>query len=362
MYYLNKTDESLPVVTRVTPQKADVGDIVEIWGKNFSGFENDKTAWIVNSQGEKGVIYSEPGSTNKLIRFKLNKKYCTVDTSYSGLECPSYIHLFPGTYMLYVYPWGKMSNKVIFEVSDSHWKTYENKDYGFSVSYPKDWSVNDTSSYAGGSRQINIHFNGPLHSDIPNYKGPQVSWYFLIGGNIDTQQINFLPAFGCFSTPDPKYQSGQSPCNAPVDIEKEKNATEQIIMEKIVSTFKLTGEKGKFESTIPSITLHMPEDENWYWNGNHSISWTPIGLKNEDVVKVIFRTLKYDVACSLKTKELITVGNGSISMIKPVNVSCENNEPGLKIGEKYKVQIIVPAYDSGRGVADQSSGYITIVK
>jgi hypothetical protein len=105
-----------PVINSINPQLASIGTTVEINGKAFSGFESDKYAWIENSSGQKGVIYNEPGSSDNLIRFKLVDKYCTSDTSYSGRPCPSYINIVPGTYQIYVSPWGNMSNRVPFVV------------------------------------------------------------------------------------------------------------------------------------------------------------------------------------------------------------------------------------------------------
>ena len=102
-----------PIINTITPQSAPIGAIVELRGINFSGFEGDKNAWIENSNGQKGIVYGMyPYSTSELIRFKLADKYCTVDTSYSGKPCPSYINITQGTYNIFVNPWGKTSNKV----------------------------------------------------------------------------------------------------------------------------------------------------------------------------------------------------------------------------------------------------------
>lgn len=110
--------EATPVITSIFPNSAKVGAKIEIKGSNFSGFEGDTYAWIENSKGEKGIIYNDEGSTNNLIKFTLKDKYCTKDNSYSGEPCASYISMTPGTYSMYVYPWGKMSNKVPFTVTN----------------------------------------------------------------------------------------------------------------------------------------------------------------------------------------------------------------------------------------------------
>lgn len=110
---------STPVIYTITPNRASIGTTVELRGKGFSGFENDKYALVANSEGVKGIIYGDTSvATNEYIRFKLEDKYCTIDTSYSGLPCPSYLNIIPGIYTIYVYPWNKKSNSVQFTVID----------------------------------------------------------------------------------------------------------------------------------------------------------------------------------------------------------------------------------------------------
>lgn len=108
-----------PVIFSISPSSGPIGTKVELKGQNFSGFEGDKYAWIENTTTHvKGIIYGNIGSsTEALIPFTLENKYCTADTSYSGLPCPSYLTVTPGVYDLYVIPWGKMSNKVQFTVT-----------------------------------------------------------------------------------------------------------------------------------------------------------------------------------------------------------------------------------------------------
>ncbi|HTK33367.1 MAG TPA: hypothetical protein VL335_02360 [Candidatus Paceibacterota bacterium] len=106
-----------PTITMVAPSPAHIGDAVEISGNHFTGFEGDRYAWIENpTTGIKGIIYNDAGSTDNLIKFTLKDKYCTADTSYSGKSCPSYLSIVPGEYNVFVYPWGRMSNKVKFIV------------------------------------------------------------------------------------------------------------------------------------------------------------------------------------------------------------------------------------------------------
>ncbi len=106
-----------PSIFSITPSNAKVGDIIDIKGTNFAGFEGDKNAWIKNSAGVKGIVYGMiPDSTNSLIRFKLESHYCTKDNSYTGDGCREYLTITPGDYTLYVNPWGKMSNEINFTV------------------------------------------------------------------------------------------------------------------------------------------------------------------------------------------------------------------------------------------------------
>jgi hypothetical protein len=55
-----------------------VGTKLEIKGRNFVGFEGDINAWIENSQGIRGILYSEPGSNSTLIKTTLKSPLCQV--------------------------------------------------------------------------------------------------------------------------------------------------------------------------------------------------------------------------------------------------------------------------------------------
>jgi hypothetical protein len=114
---VDENGNGIPVITSITPKQGSVGTVIDVKGNNFAGFESDKYLWMVNDKGVKGVIYGElPISTNDFIRFTLKDKYCTVDTSYSGNPCPSYLTIVPGTYTFYAEPWGTKSNVVQFKV------------------------------------------------------------------------------------------------------------------------------------------------------------------------------------------------------------------------------------------------------
>ncbi len=108
--------EGLPVITSISSTSGSVGTVVTIKGCNFSGFEGDKNAWIVNEEGVKGILYGETGSTSNQIIFTLKTPLCQIDTSYSGLPCDAELSLTPGTYQIYVSPWGTASNEAAFVI------------------------------------------------------------------------------------------------------------------------------------------------------------------------------------------------------------------------------------------------------
>jgi hypothetical protein len=108
--------EGTPVITSLSSYSGSVGTKLEIKGCNFAGFEGDKNAWIEDSKGVKGILYGETGSTNKLLKVTLKSSLCQEDTSYSGLTCPTFLTLTPGTYKIYTIPWGKKSNEAAFTI------------------------------------------------------------------------------------------------------------------------------------------------------------------------------------------------------------------------------------------------------
>jgi hypothetical protein len=109
--------EGAPVITSLSTYSGPVGTKLEIKGCNFSGFEGDKNAWIENASGVKGFLPGESGSTSKLLKVTLKSPLCQEDTTYSGLPCDAWLTLTPGTYKIYVMPWGKVSNKVNFTIT-----------------------------------------------------------------------------------------------------------------------------------------------------------------------------------------------------------------------------------------------------
>lgn len=108
--------EGMPVITSLSNYSGSIGAKVEIMGCNFSGFEGDKSAWIENGQGIKGIIYGEEGSTSKSLKVTLKSPLCQKDNSNSGLSCDAWLTLNPGTYKIYTLPWGKKSNEASFTI------------------------------------------------------------------------------------------------------------------------------------------------------------------------------------------------------------------------------------------------------
>jgi len=104
-------------IDSISPNLGPIGTTIEIRGKNFSGFEGDLNAWIENSNGVKGVIYGESGSSKNLIKFTLKSSYCQQDNSYSGLPCTAFLDIISGVYKIYITPWGQKSNIVSFTVT-----------------------------------------------------------------------------------------------------------------------------------------------------------------------------------------------------------------------------------------------------
>jgi hypothetical protein len=69
----------------------------------------------------------------------------------------------PGTYKIYTYPWGNMSNTVQFIVtapstSSTAWQTYTNSQYGFSIQYPSDFTLSSTSGGDNPSLQFEVTY------------------------------------------------------------------------------------------------------------------------------------------------------------------------------------------------------------
>ena len=117
------TTEPAPVITSINPSSGPIGTIVELKGNNLAGFEGELSAWIENSNGEKAFL---PGSgsvprADQTIRVKIDSRLCKFDYGMKGEPvggCTSYLTITPGTYKIYTYPWGNMSNTVQFTVTN----------------------------------------------------------------------------------------------------------------------------------------------------------------------------------------------------------------------------------------------------
>ncbi len=110
--------EGVPVIISITPSSSSVGTTIEIIGCNLRGFEGDKNIWIVDSKGEKGILYGERDEDFKSIKITLVPQLCRTDESYRGEQCASFLDLIPGDYKIYTTPLGKKSNEVSFTVLD----------------------------------------------------------------------------------------------------------------------------------------------------------------------------------------------------------------------------------------------------
>ena len=127
--YYNKsaeivTDDTTPLITSINPTSGPVGTIVQIKGKNLSGFEGDLGATFVQANGMKYSLVDKfgdyPKTAGSLIAVVVKEpceKGTTVIADYSGkpYTC-EYNPILPGVYKVYTEPWGKKSNEVSFTV------------------------------------------------------------------------------------------------------------------------------------------------------------------------------------------------------------------------------------------------------
>jgi len=124
------TTANTPHIDSITPISGPVGTTVEIRGSNLSGFEGDLIAVFERSDRKVTRLYSiVPYSTGvmygplntTLIKVKVEppcQRGQTVYGDYSGIPSTcDYFEFTPGTYKVYVNPWGKKSNEVQFIVT-----------------------------------------------------------------------------------------------------------------------------------------------------------------------------------------------------------------------------------------------------
>jgi len=121
---ISTTTVTDPVITSISPTSGPVGTVVELRGKNLSGFEGDLVATFEQANGKEYVLTDNFGDYPKtgasLIKVTV-KEPCqkgeTVYAEYSGKSYPcDYDPMIPGVYKVYTEPWGKKSNTVTFTI------------------------------------------------------------------------------------------------------------------------------------------------------------------------------------------------------------------------------------------------------
>lgn len=118
----------VPTIEKIVPSKGPVGITIDIIGYNLAGFEGDLDAWIENVKGEKAYVssgggfypenYFEVYPGKEFIRVKIDRQLCKANHSYSGKVCSEFLTITPGVYKIYTAPWGTISNKVDFEITN----------------------------------------------------------------------------------------------------------------------------------------------------------------------------------------------------------------------------------------------------
>lgn len=111
--------ELIPIISSLSTYSASVGDTIKIHGCNLNGLEGDKSVWIENSQGVKGLleqydVSNDPENMQVTLTSTVCKEYIK-DT-----KCTEWLTLTPGIYKIYgtLYhaPDGKKSNEVTFTI------------------------------------------------------------------------------------------------------------------------------------------------------------------------------------------------------------------------------------------------------
>ena len=117
--------EGEPIIETIVPNSGPIGTKVIIDGQELSGFEGDLFAVFEREDGKRIELWDEVNNYTE----EPNKLEITIDepceegeTIYhpqSGLpsECP-FVEFTPGTYKVYVEPWGYKSNEVKFTVTE----------------------------------------------------------------------------------------------------------------------------------------------------------------------------------------------------------------------------------------------------
>lgn len=133
--------DGLPTITSLSTSSGPIGTILEVNGCNLSGFEGDLDVVFERSDGQKIMLSDDFSSYvktgDRLIKVNV-KESCQkgekIIGKYSGIESVcNYVELTPGSYKVYVEPWGKKSNTVAFNITPSsidNITTNQNVDYG----------------------------------------------------------------------------------------------------------------------------------------------------------------------------------------------------------------------------------------
>jgi hypothetical protein len=108
-----------PIITSINPTSTDhSGTSLTIKGSYLNGFEGGTAVWFENESGAAGVIearsYAPEGGTT--VTFTLPSQLCIQNMGESGLPCPAYMNMKPGSYKVFVRPWGIQSNKLPFTI------------------------------------------------------------------------------------------------------------------------------------------------------------------------------------------------------------------------------------------------------
>lgn len=126
------------------------------------------------------------------------------------------------------------------------WKTYTNKEYGFEIKYPSDWSFKDISS---STRNPSIVIKSKTRLNLPGYENVPVYFRAVIISNLsNTGKV--ISKTGHFSTIK-EVPNQQDAFNVNINQQTEENTNEYKIWQQILSTFKFTSvSENKNEITI----------------------------------------------------------------------------------------------------------------
>jgi hypothetical protein len=130
------------------------------------------------------------------------------------------------------------------------------------------------------------------------------------------------------------------------------------VLDRLLSTIKFEN----IGNLTPNITLLTPNGgETWVQGGDYLVSWKSSGLDSTNLLSIGFRSADGSSVCWYAGDEPIYASQSSWA-VTPKDMRCEDTGINLKGGGKYKVQIVVAKYASGKGVADISDDFFTLAK